>query len=120
MGLAVLCGLMQPPGEGLNLLCPLDTLLVEHVLQHLTSRPQGLRVHLQAVDLLLQGGLGGIVVLPLGVQLLLELADPGGPPLPKGPLSSPVLGLSLRRRGVSSGLPPGLGPGRDDPFLGGH
>lgn len=120
VGLGVLCGLMQSPGEDLNLLCPLDTLLVEHVLQHLATGPQCLGVHLQAVDLLLQGGLGGVVLLPLCLQLLLELADAGGPPLPECPLGRPVLGLALCWRGVSSWLPPGLGPGGDDPFLGGH
>lgn len=72
------------------------------------------------MDLLLQRGLGGLVLLPLGLQLLLELADSGGPPLPEGPLGGPVLGLALCWRGVSSGLPAWLWPGRDDPFLGGH
>lgn len=37
LGLVVLGGLMQSPGEDLNLLCPLGTLLVEHVLQHLAA-----------------------------------------------------------------------------------
>lgn len=120
LALVVLGGLMQPPGEGLNLLCPLDALLVEHVLQHLATRSQRLRVHLQAVELLLQCGLGSLMLLPLCLQLLLELTDPCSPPLPEGPLSSPVLGLALCWRCVSSWLPAGLWPRRDDPFLGGH